>query len=159
MTEHGTFMLEAIRLAKSAMDDGGGEPFGGVVVKDGEIVGRGRNQAFARRTPTAHAELLAVDDACAELGTDRLDGCVVYASGQPCMMCVAAMILVGIGKIYYANTHEQIGYDPRPGVAALCGAYGAEAPADVSLHGVPGLEIIHLPMREAGILAVPKRGF
>ena len=95
-------MQEAIRLARQALDDDVGGPFGAVVVKDGRVVGRGRNRVLADRDPTAHAEVLAVRDACLGLGTHDLSGCTVYASSEPCPMCLGALFWARVARIVYA---------------------------------------------------------
>src|SRR5690606_30266015 len=80
--------------------------FGSVVVKDGEIVGEGWNQVRHTHDPSAHAEMLAIRDAAQRLGTPVLDGCVVYASGQPCPMCLSLVYLAGIRRVYYCIPGE-----------------------------------------------------
>nr|WP_210307771.1 nucleoside deaminase [Aminobacter niigataensis] len=84
----------------------GGRPFGAVVVKDGAIVARAVNRMLADNDPTAHAELLALRAAGKALGSPRLDGLSVYASGQPCPMCLAAMRMSGIKDIAFAYSNE-----------------------------------------------------
>lgn len=85
------FMREAIRLSFEGMRSGKGGPFGAVVVKDEQIIGRGCNQVTSANDPTAHAEIIAIREACGLLGTFRLDGCEVYASCEPCPMCLGAI--------------------------------------------------------------------
>lgn len=96
------YMLEAIRLAQSNVHRGAGGPFGAVVVRDGEIVGIGRNQVTSSNDPTAHAEVVAIRDACHHLGTYSLEGCTIYSSCEPCPMCLSAIYWARIGKLYYA---------------------------------------------------------
>jgi len=98
---------EAFRLATEGVRSGDGGPFGAVVVNAGRIVGRGHNRVVVRRDPTAHAEIEAIRDACARLGTFRLEGCEIYASCEPCPMCHAAIVWAGIGKIVYGATREE----------------------------------------------------
>lgn len=99
------FLDEAVALAReNAL--AGGRPFGAVLVKDGHIVARAVNRIAEDSDPTAHAELLALRKAGQALGGPRLDGCAVYASGQPCPMCLAAMRLAGITRIAYAYSNE-----------------------------------------------------
>lgn len=95
-------MLEAINLANQAIEVKNGGPFGAVVVRDNEIVGRGRNQVTINNDPTAHAEVNAIRDACANLNTFKLDACVIYTSCEPCPMCFGAITWARIEKIYYA---------------------------------------------------------
>lgn len=98
-------MHEAIAIARDNMA-AGGRPFGAVVVRDGVVLARAANRIHETSDPTAHAELLALREAAQKLGTPRLDGCVVYASGHPCPMCLAAMHLCGISAAYYAYSNE-----------------------------------------------------
>ena len=100
------FMKEAIRLANECFETGTGGPFGAVVVKDGEIVGRGRNMVTAHNDPTAHAEVQAIRDACRNLGTFQLDGCELYASSEPCPMCLGAIYWARPSRIYYGAPCE-----------------------------------------------------
>jgi tRNA(Arg) A34 adenosine deaminase TadA len=99
------FLREAIELAYANVESGG-RPFGAVVVRDGEVIARGVNEILRTNDPTAHAELMAIRSASQTLGSPRLDGCVVYASGHPCPMCMAAMRLAGIGEVTYAYSNE-----------------------------------------------------
>jgi guanine deaminase len=99
------FLREAIELAYANLENGG-RPFGAVVVRGGEIIARGVNEILRTNNPTAHAELMAIRSASQTLGSPRLDGCVVYASGHPCPMCMAAMRLAGIGAVSYAYSNE-----------------------------------------------------
>jgi tRNA(Arg) A34 adenosine deaminase TadA len=106
MTQDEAFMEEAVRLSRRHMDEGQGGPFGCVVVKDGVIVGRGWNSVLAGNDPTAHAEVVAIRDACRNLGTYQLTGCVVYTSCEPCPMCMGAIYWSRPDKVFYANTRE-----------------------------------------------------
>ena len=99
------FMREALALAHANVA-AGGRPFGAVLVRDGEVLARAVNRIHETHDPTAHAELLAIRDAAQRLGTPRLDGCEVYASGHPCPMCLAAMHLCGIGEAWFAYSNE-----------------------------------------------------
>ncbi|WP_233750501.1 nucleoside deaminase, partial [Bordetella bronchiseptica] len=85
----------------------GGRPFGALVARDGVVLARGVNRMLADHDPTAHAELLALREAGRALRSARLDGCVVYASGQPCPMCLAAMRMSGVARAVYAYSNEQ----------------------------------------------------
>ncbi|MBC8205737.1 MAG: nucleoside deaminase [Kiritimatiellales bacterium] len=98
------FMREAIALSIEKMEAGEGGPFGAVVVKDGEIVGRGWNRVTSANDPTAHAEVMAIRDACQTLDTFHLSGCELYASCEPCPMCLAAIYWARLDKLYYAAT-------------------------------------------------------
>lgn len=105
MDDNQRFLCEAIELAHGNLKSGG-RPFGAVVVKDGEIIARGVNEILKTNDPTAHAELTALRAASAKLGSPRLEGCAVYASGHPCPMCMAAMRLAGVGEVYYAYSND-----------------------------------------------------
>src|SRR5918998_5311713 len=96
------FLRRAIALSAQAAATPGSEPFGALVVKDGQVVGEGFNRARARLDPTAHGETEAIRDACARLGTLDLTGCTVATSCEPCALCVAAMQIAGIGRVVYA---------------------------------------------------------
>ncbi len=95
-------MREAIRLSQEKMEAGEGGPFGAVVVKEGEIVGRGWNRVTSANDPTAHAEVEAIRDACAHLGSFSLAGCEMYASCEPCPMCLAAIYWARLDALYFA---------------------------------------------------------
>jgi len=103
-------MNEYMKLAKELADnnlkttDGG--PFGACIVKDGKIIGRGSNHVLANNDPTAHAEVMAIRDACKNIGSYDLSGCELYTSCYPCPMCISAIIWSNITKIYYGNTKE-----------------------------------------------------
>lgn len=99
------FMQRAIDLSARSMEEGGG-PFGAVVVKDGEIVAEGTNRVTPDNDPTAHAEIQAIRKACDLLGTFDLGGCEIYASCEPCPMCLGAIYWSRIRRVYYANTRE-----------------------------------------------------
>ena len=99
------FLQQAIDLALANVRDAGGRPFGAVVVKDGEVIATGVNEIGVTGDPTAHAELSAIRQAAAALGSPRLDGCIVYASGQPCPMCLSAMYLTGVSAVRFAYSN------------------------------------------------------
>lgn len=99
-------MRAAIRLARDKMRRGDGGPFGAVVVRRGKIVGRGWNRVTSANDPTAHAEVTAIRDACRQLKTFRLDDCELYASCEPCPMCLAAIYWARVGKIFYAGARR-----------------------------------------------------
>ncbi len=102
-----TFMKRAIDLSRTALTEPGTEPFGAVIVKDGRIVGEGLNHSAAHFDPTSHGEVEAIRDACRRLKSVDLSGCDLYTSCEPCSLCVAAMHIAGIRKLYYAVTLEQ----------------------------------------------------
>lgn len=103
---HERFMRRAIELAQSGVDDGLGGPFGCVVVRDGEIVGEGCNQVTSTNDPTAHAEVVAVREACRNLNSFQLTGCDVYTSCEPCPMCLGAIYWARPARIFVAGTRE-----------------------------------------------------
>lgn len=100
------FMQEAIRLSVANVQENKGGPFGAVVVKDGKIIARGANCVTAHNDPTAHAEVVAIREACKVLNTFQLTGCEIYASCEPCPMCLAAIYWARPDKLYYANSKE-----------------------------------------------------
>jgi tRNA(Arg) A34 adenosine deaminase TadA len=105
------FMEEAIRL--STLQDKGG-PFGAVVVKDGKVIGAGRNEVLATNDPTNHAEMVAIRNACKNIGDFKLTGCILYTSCEPCPMCLSACYWSKIDTIYFGCTHNDaaaIGFD------------------------------------------------
>lgn len=95
-------MREAIRLSQQGMDSNEGGPFGCVIVKNGEIIGRGNNHVTSTNDPTAHAEVMAIRDACNHLNVYELSDCELYASCEPCPMCLGAIYWSKIKKIYFA---------------------------------------------------------
>lgn len=99
-TDH-EFMKRAIALSDVAVRDNHGHPFGSVVVKDGRIIGEGWNKTRILKDPSAHAEVEAIRDACKNLDASDLSGSIVYASAQPCPMCLSLIYLTGIEKVYY----------------------------------------------------------
>jgi len=108
------FMRYAISLAQNGINDGKGGPFGAVIVKNGEIVGEGCNQVTSTNDPTAHAEIVAIRNACWNLNSFQLDDCVIYTSCEPCPMCLGAIYWARPTKIFFACTREDaanIGFD------------------------------------------------
>ena len=114
MTREEKFMREAITLSEKGVQDNDGGPFGCIIVKDDKIIGRGNNKVTSTNDPTAHAEVIAIREACKTLGTFQLDGCEIYTSCEPCPMCLGAIYWSRAGIIYYANTRAdaaEIGFD------------------------------------------------
>ncbi len=114
MTREKKFMKEAIALSKQSLTNNAGGPFGCVIVKDNVIVGRGNNRVTATNDPTAHAEMVAIRDACKNLNTFQLEGCEIYTSCEPCPMCLGAIYWARPTIIYYGNTRsdaKEIGFD------------------------------------------------
>lgn len=104
------YMAEALALAREAWA-AGEVPVGAVVVKDGEIVGRGYNAPISRHDPTAHAEIRALRDAAERLGNYRLPGCALYVTIEPCAMCAGAILHARIARVAYGAP------DPKTGAA------------------------------------------
>jgi guanine deaminase len=100
------FMQRAVELSLKGSSEGKGGPFGAVIVKNGKIVGEAYNQVTSTNDPTAHAEVMAIRDACKNLDTFDLTDCEVYTSCEPCPMCLGAIYWSRAKKIYYANTRE-----------------------------------------------------
>ena len=100
------YMKIADELAQQNILTNDGGPFGAVIIKNNEIVGKGNNQVVLKNDPTAHAEIVAIRDACKNLGTFDLTGCEIYTSCYPCPMCLSAIIWANIKMVYYGNTKE-----------------------------------------------------
>jgi guanine deaminase len=100
------FMREAIRLSLVQMRAGNGGPFGAVVVRRGRIVGRGYNLVTSTNDPTAHAEVVAIREACRKLKTFKLDDCELYTSCEPCPMCLSAIYWARVKRVFFGNTRQ-----------------------------------------------------
>jgi tRNA(Arg) A34 adenosine deaminase TadA len=114
MTREEYFMQEAIQLSAKGITSNQGGPFGCIIVKGDEIVGRGNNQVTSSNDPTAHAEVVAIRDACKNLNTFQLFDCEVYTSCEPCPMCMGAIYWARPKVVYFANTRTDaadIGFD------------------------------------------------
>ncbi|MEI9934935.1 MAG: nucleoside deaminase [Ferruginibacter sp.] len=114
MTREELFMQEAITLAKNGVSGGEGGPFGCIIVKEDKIIGRGNNKVLLSLDPTAHAEVIAIRDACQQLQSFQLLDCEIYTSCEPCPMCMGAIYWARPKAIYYACNREdalQIGFD------------------------------------------------
>ena len=108
------FMREAIRLSRERMNAGKGGPFGAVVVKDNQIIARGNNQVTVCNDPTAHAEVVAIRNACEHLGSFSLKGCEIYSSCEPCPMCLSAIYWSRVDRLYFAGSRDdaaEAGFD------------------------------------------------
>lgn len=141
-TYQSAFMERAIELSAQALTTPGTEPFGAVVVRYGEVVGEGLNRSVANFDPTSHGEVEAMRDACRKLKTVDLTGCDLYTSCEPCALCVAAMQIAGIGRLFYAASIEQSG-DAFEGVSKAdrhpidCDLLRAETSAPVGARRMP----------------------
>ena len=144
MTREEQFMMQAIELSQKAIDNNEGGPFGCIVVKGDEVVGRGNNKVTSSNDPTAHAEVIAIRDACTNLKTFQLTDCEIYTSCEPCPMCLGAIYWARPAKVYFANTR----YD-----AAKAGFDDSmiyeEIKADPDDRKIP---MIHLKSEKAGFI-------
>ena len=107
-------MARAIQLSLENVQSGTGGPFGAVVVKDNEVVAEAANRVVLENDPTAHAEVVAIREACKKLKAFHLQGCEIYASCEPCPMCLGAIYWARLSRIYFANVDEdaaRIGFD------------------------------------------------
>lgn len=100
------WLREAIALARSGMERNDGGPFGCVIVKNDEVIGRGNNRVTSTNDPTAHAEVVAIREACRKLGSFQLDGCTLYTSCEPCPMCLGAIYWARPDRVVFAATRE-----------------------------------------------------
>lgn len=108
------FMRQAIQLGKEGMDAGNGGPFGCVIVKEGKVIGKGSNMVLKTNDPTAHAEVVAIRDACKTLNYFQLEGCEIYTSCEPCPMCLGAIFWARPAKVFFACTKKdaaEAGFD------------------------------------------------
>ncbi len=140
---HAKHMAEASRISREKMHAGLGGPFGAVIVKNGVVIGVGFNKVTTENDPTAHAEVVAIREACKHLDTFKLDGAVIYTSCEPCPMCLASIYWARLDRIYYANSRydaARIGFDDEF-------LYG-EIAKDIKDRT---LEMVHLPDDVAAI--------
>ncbi len=108
------YIREAIKQANKGISNKEGGPFGAIVVKNGEIVGRGNNKVTSTNDPTAHAEMVAIRDACKNLNSFQLDDCIIYSSCEPCPMCLGAIYWARPKKLVFASSKEdasEAGFD------------------------------------------------
>ncbi|MCU1308868.1 MAG: guanine deaminase [Acidobacteriaceae bacterium] len=108
------FMAEAIALSLKNVREGSGGPFAAVIVKNGRIIARGVNRVTSTNDPTAHAEVVAIREACAALKSFQLTGCEIYSSCEPCPMCLAAIYWARPSKVFFGNSKEDaaaVGFD------------------------------------------------
>lgn len=109
-----SFLKQAIELAEEKSANGENGPFGAIIVKNGEIVGKGWNRVVRKQDPTAHAEIVAIRNACQNLSSFELEGCTIYSSCEPCPMCFSAILWARLDKIVYSSTGKEaaeIGFD------------------------------------------------
>jgi guanine deaminase len=105
--EEQRFLQRAVALSKQGMESADGGPFGCVIVKNNEIIGEGNNRVTSSNDPTAHAEVVAIREACKKLNTYQLDDCDIYTSCEPCPMCLGAIYWARPRRVIYANTREE----------------------------------------------------
>ena len=140
-SDHAGYLQQAIQLANQGVEDDRGGPFGAVVVLDGRVIGTGCNQVTSLNDPTAHAEVLAIRAACQQLGRFHLKGAILYASCEPCPMCLSAAYWAHVKAVYYACGTEHaasVGFDDARIYAELERAAGDR-----------DLEMIMLPVANA----------
>ena len=114
MTREEKFMQDAIALSRIGIMNNEGGPFGCVIVKDDKIIGKGNNRVISDNDPTAHAEVVAIRDACKNLNSFQLEDCEIYTSCEPCPMCLGAIYWARPKMVYYANNRQDaagIGFD------------------------------------------------
>lgn len=136
MTREEKFMAEAIALSRKGSNANEGGPFGCVVVKGDEIIGRGNNKVSSTNDPTAHAEMEPIRDACKNLGSFQLVDCEIYTSCEPCPMCLGAIYWARPKVIYFANNREdaaRIGFDDSMIYGEMC--------CDISARKIPAKSI------------------
>ncbi|HAD36673.1 MAG TPA: nucleoside deaminase [Gammaproteobacteria bacterium] len=134
-------MQRAAEISRQKMLAGEGGPFGAVVVRDDSILGEGWNRVTSTADPTAHAEIVAIRDACSRVGSFTLEGALIYTSCEPCPMCLAAIWWARISRIYYANTRNdaaRIGFDDAE--------IYQEVTRDLTDRRIP---LVHCPNQEA----------
>ncbi len=129
-------MRRAIELARHGMESNAGGPFGAVVVKDGKIVGSGQNCVTSTNDPTAHAEVVAIRDACQNLGSFQLEGCTIFSSCEPCPMCLGAIYWARPERIFIACDRDDAaaaGFDDAFIYSELCSSEYADRKVPISV--------------------------
>lgn len=114
-TDHQYFLQQTIRQATNSAQQKGG-PFAAIIVQDGIIIGRGHNQVTQNCDPSAHAEIMAIRDACKTINNYQLNDCIIYASCEPCPMCMSAIYWARIPELYYAASSgdaAEAGFDDQ----------------------------------------------
>ena len=107
------YMKLAIKEASKGINNNHGGPFGCVIVKDDVVVGKGHNMVIKKKDPTCHGEIMAIHQACKKLDSFDLSGCILYTTGEPCPMCMGAILWANIDKVYYGcniKDTEEIGF-------------------------------------------------
>jgi len=106
MKSNEDYLRMAVALARENVGRRGGRPFGAVLVRNGEIIATGVNEILATHDPSTHAEMQAIRAATTAQKSPRLDGCIMYASGNPCPMCLALMHMIGFTEVYYSYSND-----------------------------------------------------
>lgn len=138
------FIKRAIELSKKGMDNNAGGPFGAIVVKDGKIISEGFNKVTSSNDPTAHAEVVAIREACEKLNSFQLEDCVIYTSCEPCPMCLGAIYWARLKAVYYACTKEdaaEIGFDDQFIYEEIETAIGKRSIKFINLNREEGQEV------------------
>jgi guanine deaminase len=136
-TSRQALMEEAITLSLNNINDNNGGPFAALIVRDEKIISRGTNLVTSVNDPTAHAEIVAIRNACISLGTFILDGCEIYTSCEPCPMCLGAIYWARLERIYYANSRAdaaKIGFDDK--------LIYQEIPLPISQRKIPAIRLM-----------------
>ncbi|TJY65078.1 nucleoside deaminase [Sinimarinibacterium sp. CAU 1509] len=143
---HRAWLTRAIELGRSNLVSGDGGPFGAVIVMDGQVIGEGRNQVLQTHDPTAHAEVMALRQACTRLGRHQLPQAILYSSCEPCPMCLSAAYWAHIPRVYFAATRDD---------AAAAGFIDAELYAlfEQRKRATMAIEQIDLPEARAALSA------
>jgi guanine deaminase len=142
MDQHEKFLAHAVELARENVRAHKGRPFGAVLASNGEVIATGINEMVQTGDPTTHAEMQAIRTATVQRKNPRLDGMTLYASGQPCPMCLSAAYLTGVGRVFYAYSGEQ--GEPYGFSTALLYATLAKPASQQPL------KCEHMPVREDG---------
>ncbi len=141
MNPDAVFLTRAVELARQGSERGDGGPFGAVIVHEGQIIGESWNRVIATVDPTAHAEIGAIRAACQQLGRHHLDGCTLYASSEPCPMCLSAAYWARLDRIVFANRRCE-----AAAIGFCDDALYAELQREISARRLP---MQHLPLAEA----------
>ena len=134
------YLRVAVALARENVERRGGRPFGAVLVRDGEIIATGVNEILATHDPSTHAEMQAIRAATSAQKLPRLDGCVMYASGNPCPMCLALMHMIGFKEVYFAYSND----DGEPFSLSTAKIY-AEMAKPLSMQSI---KVEYIPVRD-----------
>lgn len=138
------WMEVALQLAHQGANATGGGPFGAIIVKEGKIIGRGYNQVTSKNDPTAHAEIVAIREACHFLQAFHLDDCRIYCSCEPCPMCLGAIYWSRLSTVYYAANRQDAaaaGFDDQRIYTELCGPGSQRSIKNLCLYPTSGQRV------------------